>query len=140
MLYQLGAVTIEVWPFNVTDVGRNGDSGFAEKAVIGRMQVLEAVGDNNDTITLTGKQFPQKLGGLAELELMRAQKAAQVALPLVRGDFTPLGWFVITSLQDRSSILDGSGVGKVIDVEIGLKRSSPPGAASIFGVLAGLFG
>lgn len=140
MLMMIGAVAVEVYPFNATGYTESGEGSFAEKAVLGARQPLEAVGKGADTLKVQAKLFPAKLGGLAELELLRAQMASQISLPVMRGDGIPLGWRVVTELEARHSHLGRDGVGQVIEVDITLKRADPPGAAAIVAMLSGLFG
>ena len=47
----------------------------------------------------------------------------------VRGDGAPLGWFCVERAREQSTYLDARGVGKVIEVDITLKRADAPGAA-----------
>jgi phage protein U len=141
MLMCIGAVVVDVYPLNFENVDRKGTASFAEKSVVGRRPILEAVGEGEETFELSGKMFPQKLGGLGSLELLRSQMAAQEALPFMRGDGTPLGWVVITDVQDKSRHLNPDGVGRMIEVSVSLKRSDPAGVGGgIVGLLFGLFG
>jgi uncharacterized protein len=139
MLFMIGAVPIEVWPFNAHEGSSSNEATFAEKAVLGRRPILEAVGDGASTLKFSGRLFPKKLGGLAELDQMQAQRAAQYAVPVMRGDGTPLGWFVITQVDVKSSHFAADGIGKVLEVEISLKQSDPPGPVGIGAILSSLF-
>jgi len=42
-------------------------------------------------------------------------------------------------VQERSTYLDPKGVGKVIDVDISVKRCGSPSSASYFSLLADIF-
>lgn len=139
MLFMIGAVAVEVWPFNFHEGSSSNEATFAEKAVLGRRPILEAVGDGTSTLKFSGRLFPQKLSGMAELDQMQAQRAAQYAVPVMRGDGTPLGWFVITQVDVKSSRFAADGVGRVIEVEITMKQSDPPGAVGIGAILSSLF-
>lgn len=140
MLYMVGSVMVEVVGFNVTETDGAFEAGFAEKAVVGRRPILEAVGEGPETLSLSGRLFPEKFGGLGEVEQLQAQRQAQMAIPVMRGDGTPLGFFVITGLSQKHTKLDRGGVGKIVDIEIKLKRSDPPGAGAIGSFLNDLFG
>lgn len=139
MLYALGAVAFEVWPLNTDAVERRADTQFVPKPVLGRRPPLEFVGEGAETIRMSGRLFPQKLGGLAELELLDEQRRAGKAMPLMRGDGKPFGWFVIESLIERSSYLDQRGVGKVIEFDISLRRAERAPATSLSSLLTTLF-
>lgn len=135
----IGAVAVEVWPFNVTEWTGKNESTFVEKAVLGRRPPIEAVGEGPGALSFSGRLFPVKLGGLGELEMLQQQRRLQVALPVIRGDGVPLGWHVITDLQHKHQRLTVTGVGHYVDIEFSLKASDPPAPAAMFGLLSGLF-
>jgi len=54
----------------------------------------------------------------------------------MRGDGALMGWVNILSVTERASYLGRNGVGKVIDVDITVKRASAPSAGSFFSLLA----
>lgn len=139
MLYALGAVAFEVWPLNAQSVDRSAETSFAEKPVLGRRPPLEYVGEGAETIRMSGKIFPQKLGGLDELEALDEQRRAGKAMPLMRGDGKPLGWFVIESLTERATYLDQRGVGKVVEFDLSLRRAERAPATSLSSLLTTLF-
>jgi len=138
MLAQLGAVTFELRPLNIHETSRSSSATFAEKPVIGRRPPLEAVGEGAQTFSLSGRIFPEKLGGLMNLELLNQQMAAQIPVPYVRGDGVPMGWVVIESVTEKGAHLDQTGVGRVIDFEVSLKRSDPPSFGQIYSILSGM--
>lgn len=133
MLLMIGAVAVSVVGFNVHEYSSSNDATFAEKSVVGRRPPLEAVGDGAETMNFSGRLFPVVMGGLDEVEIMKAQRAAQQALPVMRGDGVPLGWFVITKMNVKSQYLDRQGVGKYQEVEFTLQRSDAPDPISAIG-------
>ena len=139
MLMMIGAVPLEVWPLNAQSFDQADAASFAEKAVIGRRPILEAVGAGEGSLKVSAKLFPQKLGGESYVSMLDAQRRAQQSLPVMRGDGTPLGWMVITDLSVRHERLDAQGVGRVVTVDISLKKSEPPSPGGLFGILSGLF-
>lgn len=141
MLYQLGLLTIDVTPFNAHAVDRSSSADYAAKDVVGTMRPREFTGEGEEQVSLKGRLFPEKfggLGGLSALDMMR--KSGQPQL-LMRGDGSLLGWFVIESVNESSTMLDAQGVGKVIEVTIDLARTPGPGPAggylSLIGRLMG---
>lgn len=139
MLMMIGAVPVEIWPVNASDYTQADASRFAEKAVVGARPPLEAVGEGEGTLKITVKLFPEKLGGLEYIDILQAQRQAQEAVPVMRGDGVPLGFMVITDISVRHQRLDARGVGRIVEVEISLKKSEPPGAGALFSMLAGMF-
>lgn len=140
MLMQLGATTFEVVPMNTHETAFAGEASHVDKAVMGRRPPLEFVGEGPDTRTLSCRLFPAKFGGLSSLDELHQQRISGKALPLMRGDGTPLGWYVIERINERASYLDPHGVGQVVEVELSLKRTDPPMAGSVFSIIAGLLG
>lgn len=140
MLYALGPVTFEVAPVNITDVDRETQGSYVEKPVVGRRPPLEFVGDGPETVRLTVKLFPQKFGGLSSLSSFDTMRKSGTPFVLARGDGANLGWFVVEKASERSTYLDRSGVGKVIEVGLDLKRADAPSAGGYMSALLSLFG
>lgn len=139
MLAQLGALQFAVAPFNTNTNDHEAGATFAAHDVIGRMPALEFMGEAAETWNVRGTLFPHKLGGLDHLEVLHGMRRSGQAQFFMRGDGVPLGWVVVETVREKSSYLDRSGVGRVIEFEIGLKRSDPPNAAGIFAALTSLF-
>ncbi|MFN3521268.1 MAG: phage tail protein [Phenylobacterium sp.] len=76
--------------------------------------------------------FPEAIGGLDELELLRRMRQSGGAASLMRGDGTALGWFVVTNVRELHTSLGPNGVGRMVDVEISLKRTYKPTPAEYF--------
>lgn len=140
MLYALGPLLFEVAPFNTHETEREAEMDFAAKDVLGRRRIHEKVGEGEEQFTMHGKLFPQKLGGLDELSLANAIRSSGAPQMLVRGDGTPLGWFLLRKVRERSSYLDTRGIGKMIDVDLELLRDDPPSPEGFVEVLFSLFG
>ncbi|MCI5078700.1 phage tail protein [Oricola sp.] len=136
MLMMLGPVQFEVMPFNTDGYGHGHEAGFAEKPVLGTRPVLEFVGEGPESWTIRAKLFPATFGGMGQLELLYQARASGRPQYMMRGDGALMGWVVILSVSERASYLDRNGVGKVIDVDISVKRCGSPGAGSFFSLLA----
>jgi hypothetical protein len=140
MLYALGPLVFEVAPFNTHEVNRTHAADFAAKDLLGRRKSHEFVGAGDEKIEMHGKLFPQKLGGLDGLALLDGMRASGTPYMLLRGDGTPLGWFVIERVQEKSSHLDAKGVGRLIEFDIELTRDDAPSPANYLAGLFSLFG
>lgn len=140
MLYMLGALAIEVAPFNIADVSESGSTDYAAKPVVGIEPPLEYVGEGSNEMQLSGQIFPMALGGLDELELLRQMRSSGKPQYLMRGDGRPMGWFAITSADVRHGYLNSQGVGKQISVSISLRRAQTPSARSFFSLISRLIG
>jgi uncharacterized protein len=141
MLYQLGPVAIDVFPFNVDAVERDAAADFARKDLLGRLPGREFVGEGDDQITLSGQLLPTKIGGLTELEAVHALRRAGERLMVLRGDGLVLGWFAIESVRESHERLGVNGVGQVVKHDIKLVRVTAPGseATSLLDMLVALF-
>lgn len=140
MLLMIGPVRLDVAPFNAVSHEQSRETAFVAKPVLGGREPLEYVGEGPATVSVAGKLFPEKFGGLTSLEILNLARASGVPQWLMRGDGGMMGWVVIDRVTERSTYLDRKGVGKMIDVDIGMRRVGIPLAATFFSALAGLFG
>lgn len=145
MLYVVGAVTVAVRPFNVTDVTREGAADFADKDLLGRRKGSEPVGVGTETLTLKGKILPFRRGGngLPSLDVMWGQMRAQAPVFVMRGDGYVLGWMRIDSISESHSQLSHTGVGYEVEHQTKLTRvekPADPAAMSQLDALLALFG
>lgn len=141
MLYMIGPIAIEVYPFNAHEVAHEAKTDFAKKSVLGRRQPNEHVGEGDETLKFSGRLYPEKLpGGLESYELLHLVRQAAQPQLVIRGDGAVLGWYLIESANDKSTFLGPNGVGQLIEIDISLIRDDPPDAASFMGAFAGFFG
>lgn len=138
MLYMLGSLRIAVYPFNAHEVRESGQTDYAIKPVVGAEPPLEYVGEGGNELSFTGRLFPGDLGGLSELELLQQMRRSGQPQYLMRGDGKPFGWHAILRVETTSTYLDGRGVGKQIEVTIGLRRAGTPPAAAFFSLMSGV--
>lgn len=139
MMLMIGPVRMKVAPFNVTGYSQTRETAYVAKPVLGGREPMEYVGEGSATIDVSGKLFPEKFGGLSSLEVLNLARASGTPQWLMRGDGGMMGWVVIESVKERSSFLDADGVGRVIEVDISLRRVGIPLAAAFFSALSGLF-
>jgi phage protein U len=140
MLMALGPVTFEITPFNPQKTDRSTSASWVEKSVVGRRPPLEFTGDGPETIKIDAKLFPEKFGGLSSLSTLDIMRASGVPHFLMRGNGTPLGWFVVEQVTEKSTYLDPHGVGRAIEVDITCKRADAPGAQGYMAALLSLIG
>ena len=139
MLMTLGPIRFEVYPFNATEYEHGHESGFVEKPVLGARPPLEWVGEGPESWSIKARIFPQKFGGLGDLKKLYQARAAGRPLYLMRGDGAQMGWVVIERVAERSSYLDAEGIGRVIDVDIAVRRAGKPSNGSFFSLFSGMF-
>ena len=139
MLMTLGPIRFEVYPFNATEYDHGHETSFVEKPVLGARPPLEWVGEGAESWSLRAIIFPHKFGGLGDLKKLYQARAAGRPLYLMRGDGAQMGWVVIERVSERASYLDAEGIGRVIDVDISVRRAAKPSNGSFFSVFSGLF-
>ena len=139
MLMSLGPIKFEVYPFNPTEYGHDHEAAFVEKPVLGARPALEWVGEGSESWSIRARIFPHRFGGLGDLKKLYQARAAGRPLYLMRGDGAQMGWVVIDKVSERSSYLDPRGIGKMIDVDISVRRSAKPSNGSFFSVFSGVF-
>jgi uncharacterized protein len=139
MLMTLGPIKFEVYPFNATEYGHDHETTFVEKPVLGARPPLEWVGEGAEGWSIIAKIFPHRFGGLGDLKKLYQARAAGRPLYLMRGDGAQMGWVVIDRVSERSGYLDARGIGRVIEVDISVRRSAKPSNGSFFSVFSGMF-
>jgi phage protein U len=141
MLLLIGALALDIFPFNPTEMDRDSGGDYVEKPVPGRRPPLEFVGEAPETYKVHAKLFPAKLGGLSGLDTLNAMRKSGKAQSVMRGDGKNLGWMVVHRVSEKSGWLDAKGVGQEITVEITLKVDRAPSASSglLFTASAGMF-
>jgi hypothetical protein len=139
MLMTLGPIRFEVYPFNATEYDHGHESSFVEKPVLGARPPLEWVGEGAESWSIRAIIFPHRFGGLGDLKKLYQARAAGRPLYLMRGDGAQMGWVVIERVSERSSYLDAEGIGRVIDVDIAVRRAAKPSNGSFFSVFSGMF-
>jgi phage protein U len=139
MLYQLGALSIKIHPFNINEIQAEAATDYVPKPVLGAEPPMEYVGEGAHTWTLSGDLFPKTIGGLDELGILHAMRSRGHPQFLLRGDGVPMGWVVIESVSTRNTHLAADGVGQKISVTVKLRRAGRPSRLALATILLGLF-
>ncbi|MBB4042000.1 hypothetical protein GGR34_003685 [Microvirga flocculans] len=126
MLYQVGALTFRVTAPNIHEVELEASADYAAKDVIGSLRPLEFVGEGESVLTLRGRLFPRKWGGLTSLDVLEQMRLSGEPHIVVRGDGRNMGWWVVERYREKHSYLGVSGVGRQIEFDIVLKKSPRP--------------
>ncbi|RVC71631.1 phage tail protein, partial [Mesorhizobium sp. M2A.F.Ca.ET.046.02.1.1] len=99
MLMKIGLVECDL-AFNIDKHGRETTHDYAEKPVVGAMPPLEDVGVGSETLTVSGRLIPSKLGGLGTLNILRNAQLAGTPQLVTRGDGSVFGFYVVQSVND----------------------------------------
>ncbi len=143
MLYMLGALQLDTFPFNADQVQISSKADIAKKKVIGGISPGEFMGDGGKTLTISGQILPLKIGGLTQLDMADQMRKSGEVFPVMRGDGIRLGNFAIKSMSETHKHLARNGVGHVVTHRLTLQQepdesqSSPglvPDLLSIFDI------
>lgn len=145
MLFQIGPVTLDTRPLGPTGFSRDSGADLATKPVMGRLQPREFMGEADQHMTITGQILPTRLGGLPDLEQLHSLSRTGTKLPVMRGDGTMLGWYVIEKVTEQHQDLTRYGVGFVVAYSLNLVKVDAENAignaqaGGIVGLLLSLF-
>lgn len=145
MLFQIGPLTLDTFPFSADSFDHQGGADLAAKDVMGGLRPREHTGEADDSVTISGQLLPTKLGGLAEMELAFSLSTSATPVPLMRGDGRVLGWYVIEKVSEKHTDLTRFGVGFVVRYTLSLTKVGTDGAmgsgaaGGVVGMLLNLF-
>lgn len=122
MLYMIGAVQIDTFPFSIDGASENQSAQIARKAVMGGIEPGEFTGFSGRSMTLSGQILPLHIGGLSELEMITDMMNTGAVVPVLRGDGERLGNFSIEKVSQSHSELGRDGIGHVVAHTIGLQQ------------------
>lgn len=138
-LINVGPVAFQIAPLNATSAKSSQKVIFASHDVLGAAPPLEHTGFENEELTIEGIMYPETFGGMSSLDVIEAAKLAATPLPVIRGDYRPLGWFVIESAEIKHDMLNEYGIGREISVTLKLKAVGTP-AGTLAAAIFALFG
>jgi uncharacterized protein len=140
MLYMIGPITVDVFPFNADAVSEEGTTDYAKKDLLGRLPGREFVGEGDETLSIKGQILPSKLGGMSSLEALQGLRRRGERVFVMRGDGAVLGWYAVEHVTKNHEMLGPNGVGQVVKHEIKLVMVEPPGGDAGAGIIGDLIG
>lgn len=142
MLYQVGPLTIDTFPFSVDKVEHEAETDFAKHDLIGRRRDYEPAGEGMETLDLSGEFLPYRIGGLDQLALAHALRQSARPQWVFRGDGEVLGWFLIMKVKSTHEHIMPNGIGFVVKHSLHLERVDDPSddvAGDLISQLVSLF-
>lgn len=94
----------------------------APQGRVGRRPARQFLGPADDTITLTGTLLPHFTGGQQNLDRLRDMANVGAAWPLIEGNGTFYGLYVIDDMNERKSHQTRDGSAQMIEFDITLQR------------------
>jgi len=113
---------------NLQEYQTSSEASFAKHDVIKSAPVYEAMGDEETTITFQGVVHPHVTGVDGALAAMEQARVNQIPLPLMRGDYTPLGWVIIQKFERTDTNLEETGRALEITFNVTLAKVSGVGS------------
>lgn len=89
---------------------------------IGLRPATQFLGQDDETVTLSGTLLPAFTGGTLSLEALRLMADTGLAWPLIEGTGFIYGMFVITSLSKTRTVFFKDGAARRIEFTLSLKR------------------
>lgn len=140
MLFQIGPISMDTFPFNADRMNRSSSADMAVKPVISGRSPREFMGPGDDKITISGQLLPTRIGGLTQLEMAASLMNSGQRLPVMRGDGKMFGWYAIETINEAHADLERSGVGFTVNYTISLVNTGGPGAIGVAGIVSMILG
>lgn len=136
MMASLGPVTFDL-TIDLQGYTEKWVSSFAKHEVFGAGPIYEDTGDGESTLTIKGILHPYLFrGAMNGLAALKAIRAAKLPVTLTRGDYTPLGWYLVNEISAEHSTLHPlDGVGQEIEYSVELFSCGPPTGGQIESLL-----
>ncbi|KAF0137434.1 MAG: putative phage tail assembly protein [Xanthobacteraceae bacterium] len=126
MLAALGGVVFDIAPLNYDSLAVSATTSFASHAVPGAPKIYEHTGDDDRSITIKGKVFPEFSGGIGALSALEAMRASGDPQHLMLGSGYAAGWVIIKSVSQDHNHIGSGGVGREISFTLNLDRCDVP--------------
>lgn len=134
-LMSLGPIVFDLVS-NIQEVETDSEAVFAVHEVVNSAPVYEGMGEGEVRITLDGVIHPEHWGGLGTLAAIDAARAGQIPLPLMRGNFIPIGWVIVEGFNASEAHLNHRGLGREIKFSVDLLKVGSPGFGMIGKILS----
>jgi len=122
-LLALGRHVFQVAPLNFREIERFTEAKWPAIARFGSAPGRQFTGYGEDSIRISGRLYPEELGGRAEFDAIReTQRAAQPVLmvgwSVSSSAAAVFGRVVILTVSDRQTSINRSGFGRRLDFDI----------------------
>lgn len=129
VMMQLGEYQFAIAAAAYQELRRTSEWRWPSQDRFGQRPVLQFTGPGEDSISLQGVIFPEWNGGTGQLDAMRGMADQGEALPLVDGNGSSMGQWVIASIEEGQTVFAGNGVPRRQEFTMQLKRAATTGAA-----------
>jgi hypothetical protein len=122
VMLQLGFYQFSVDSAAYQELTRSAEYRWAAQERIGATDALQFTGYGSETIQLRGVIYPFHKGGLGQLDSMRRQAALGLPLPLVSGQGSILGLWVVEAVREGQRIFAPGGAPRRQEFDLQLRR------------------
>lgn len=122
MLMALGLFVFETRSVPYQQLARSTTWRHASQSRVGQRPAYQFVGPGEDTITLSGILLPEFTGGQPSLDEIRRMADEGQAWPLIEGTGRQYGLWVITGVDETSSVFSYDGAAAKIEFTLNLER------------------
>lgn len=129
-LIALGMFLFEIGTLAHDELQRKTDWRHARAGRVGARDATQFIGPGDETVSMSGSVYAEIADGRLSLDDLRTMGNAGDALPLVSGNGTVFGNYVITALDERHAALLPDGTPLRIDFAIDLLRVDDPADAT----------
>ncbi|MGU3447581.1 phage tail protein [Enterobacteriaceae bacterium C34A] len=132
MMLALGMFVFMRQTLPYQNMQRSADYRWPSNSRVGKRDAFQFLGPGDDKITLSGDLFPELTGGQFSLLALYTMAEEGRAWPLIKGNGTICGMFVITNVTDTGTFFFDDGTPRKISFTLSLERADES--------LAGIYG
>lgn len=133
MCFGLFVFNLKSVPFQT--VSENKGWNYPSNPRVNQLPTYQYTGKNSDVVTLQGVLYPEVTGGKYSLNLLERMADLGKAWPLIDGNGTLLGFFIMTEMTKTKSELLDNGEARKIQFTLKLKKVDPPKDSLLFDIL-----
>lgn len=122
MMLTLGMFVFMLRTVPYQSMQRNAGFRWPTNARIGQRPTAQFLGADNEKITLSGVLMPELTGGTLSLMALQLMAAQGRAWPLIEGNGTIYGMYVIESIAETKTQLFSNGSARQIEFTLNLMR------------------
>ncbi|KVE64666.1 oxidoreductase [Burkholderia vietnamiensis] len=123
MMMALGLFVFSLSTLPYQELKRRRGWRFASNNRVGRKPARQYVGEDDETISLSGVLLPELTGGDMSLAVIEAMAGQHTAWPLIEGTGHIYGMFTIDNIDTTRTLFFDNGTARRIEFSIALTRN-----------------
>ncbi|VWC55055.1 P2 GpU family protein [Burkholderia lata] len=122
MMMALGLFVFSLSTLPYQELKRRRSWRFASNNRVGKKPARQYVGDDDETISLSGVLLPELTGGDLSLATIEAMATQHTSWPLIEGNGHIYGMFTIDSIETTRTLFFDDGAARRIEFSMTLTR------------------